>query len=236
MSTLIISASICVGALLVAWLACRRSVPLGSALIVHRRSASPQVVLDGSVQVIPGWTQAETMRLTVHPLRLRLEGATGLSCRDHIRADLEATFLVRVNPVSEDLLKVARELGCEGASDSATLEQLFSARFIEALRLVGKRLDYDELLSRRDDVRDQVLEVCGLDLDGFRLDGASIDHLEQTPLSKLDPSHRHDAQGIRKITEQTAAEAVATKRAELERDRALLELQQEHAVVRRKLH
>ncbi len=222
---------------LVLWLVCRRTVPLGSALVVSRSNGASQVVFGGSVLVFPGSAAVETMKLMVHPIRVRLEGATGLSCRDHIRADIEAIFYVRVNACEEDVLKVARILGCEGASDLATLEQRFSVRFIEALRLVGKRVEFNDILRGRDDFRDQVAAVCSVGHpDGFLLEEVSIHHLEQTPISKLDPTNLHDAQGIRKITEQTSAELVAKKQAELQRDQALLKLQQAHAGVQRRLH
>jgi hypothetical protein len=52
--------------------------------------------------------------------------------------------------------------------------------------------------------------VIGTDLNGYSLEDAAIDFLEQTPLSSLDPKNILDAQGIRKITELTAIEAVRT--------------------------
>ena len=42
------------------------------------------------------------------------------------------------------------------------------------------------------------------------LEDAAIDYLEQTPLQRLDPNNILDAQGIRKITELTAAQNVQT--------------------------
>jgi uncharacterized membrane protein YqiK len=44
-------------------------------------------------------------------------------------------------------------------------------------------------------------------LNGFVLDDAAIDFLEQTPLTMLDPDNILDAEGIKKITELTAGQA-----------------------------
>jgi uncharacterized membrane protein YqiK len=52
--------------------------------------------------------------------------------------------------------------------------------------------------------------VIGTDLNGYSLEDAAIDFLEQTPMHSLDPKNILDAQGIRKITELTAVEAVRT--------------------------
>ncbi|CAM5688267.1 hypothetical protein SCALM49S_09791 [Streptomyces californicus] len=55
-----------------------------------------------------------------------------------------------------------------------------------------------------------MIQVIGTDLNGYHLDDAAIDFLEQTPMSQLDGSNILDAQGIRKITELTAIEHVRT--------------------------
>jgi uncharacterized membrane protein YqiK len=45
--------------------------------------------------------------------------------------------------------------------------------------------------------------VIGKDLNGFVLDDAAIDYLEQTPIEALDRDNIMDAEGIRKITALT---------------------------------
>ncbi|MNM96686.1 Inner membrane protein YqiK [compost metagenome] len=52
--------------------------------------------------------------------------------------------------------------------------------------------------------------MIGNDLNGYALEDVAIDYLEQTPKSLLDPSNILDAEGIRKITELTAAQNVIT--------------------------
>ena len=193
---------------------------------------------------VPILQQLQIMDLSVKKLEVVRKGKDGLICEDNIRADIEVVFYVRVNDEKSevdgksdfhDIKTVATQVGCEPASEIELLKQLFEAKFSEALKTVGKRLDFDELLAQRDAFRDEVFSVIGRDLNGFVLDDLAIDHLEQTPVSQLDPDNILDARGIRKVTERVAAEAVAAKQAELERDRALLALQEEHDALRRKL-
>ncbi len=90
------------------------------------------------------------------------------------------------------------------------MQELFSAKFSEALKTVGKQLDFVDLYTKRDEFRDRIIAVIGTDLNGYSLEDAAIDFLEQTPIDQLDPRNILDAQGIRKITELTAAENVRT--------------------------
>jgi uncharacterized membrane protein YqiK len=84
---------------------------------------------------------------------------------------------------------------------------LFDAKFSEALKTVGKRFDFIQLYEDRDKFRDEILKVIGMDLNGFVLEDAAIDYLEQTPIEMLDPDNILDSEGIKKITELTATQA-----------------------------
>ncbi|NEE61034.1 flotillin family protein, partial [Streptomyces sp. SID8455] len=84
------------------------------------------------------------------------------------------------------------------------IQEFFAAKFSEALKTVGKQLDFVDLYTKREEFRDRIIQVIGTDLNGYHLDDAAIDFLEQTPMSQLDGANILDAQGIRKITELTA--------------------------------
>ncbi len=186
-----------------------RKVDQGRALIINKISKEPEVTFTGGL-VIPVIHRAEIMEISVKTIEIDRRGHEGLICADNIRADIKVTFFVRVNKTKDDVLKVAQAIGCDRASDQRTLEELFNAKFSEALKTVGKRLQFEQLYTRREDFKDQIIEVIGRDLNGYVLDDAAIDFLEQTPLAKLDPQNILDAQGIRKITEMTAASNVKT--------------------------
>ena len=186
-----------------------RQVEQGRALIVNTSGKEPVVAFTGGF-VWPVINKAETMDLSVKTIEIDRRGKEGLICNDNIRADINVTFFVRVNKTREDVLKVAQSIGCVRASDHATLNELFTAKFAEALKTVGKHFNFEELYTKRDAFKDKIIEVIGQDLNGFILDDAAIDYLEQTPLEALDKDNIMDADGIRKITEITVQHNVQT--------------------------
>lgn len=184
-------------------------VEQGQALIVNKRGKDPEVTFTGG-WVFPIWHKAEFMDLSVRTVDIDRRGKEGLICRDNIRADIRVTFFVRVNKTKEDVIQVAQNIGCRRASDPETLDRLFAAKFSEALKTVGKQMDFEDLYTQREKFRDAIIEVIGRHLNGYYLEDAAIDHLEQTPVSNLDPENILDAQGIKKITELTAQEHIRT--------------------------
>lgn len=197
-----------------------RKVDQGHALIINKVSKDPVVTFTGGV-VLPVIHRAELMDISVKAIEIDRRGKEGLICQDNIRADIKVAFFVRVNKTAEDVLKVAQAIGCQRASNQATLEQLFVAKFSEALKTVGKRLDFEELYIKRDEFKDQIIQVIGKDLNGYALEDAAIDYLEQTTLDALDPHNILDAQGIRKITAITAEQNVQTNELKQEERKAI---------------
>ncbi|MFJ1566559.1 flotillin family protein [Streptomyces erythrochromogenes] len=185
-----------------------RKVEQGKALIVSKMR-KVDVTFTGQV-VLPVLHKAEVMDISVKAIEISRTGRDGLICQDNIRADIRISFFVRVNKTAEDVIKVAQAIGTARASDKATLQELFSAKFSEALKTVGKQMDFTDLYTMREELRSRIIEIIGIDLNGYSLEDAAIDYLEQTPLAQLDAGNILDAQGIRKITELTAIENVRT--------------------------
>ena len=214
-------------------------VEQGYAMIVNTLRSEPDVTFTGRM-VYPIIHKSEIMDIALKTIEIDRSGNEGLICRDNIRADIKVKFFVRVNKTAEDVLKVAQGIGCQRASSPEILEELFSAKFSEALKTVGKSLDFVDLYQARDHFRDEIIRQIGDDLSGYVLEDAAIDYLEQTPLVKLDSNNILDAQGIKKITELTAVEHVRTnelrrneemqiKKKDVETQEALLELERQQA-------
>jgi uncharacterized membrane protein YqiK len=193
-------------------------VEQGQALIVNTLSAVPKVTFTGSI-VWPVIYKKEVMKISVITLEIDRRGKDGLICKDNLRADITVAFYLRVNETTEDVLKVAKAVGVERASNKDAVNELFNAKFSEALKTVGKQMEFLELFENRIQFRDKIVQVIGDDLNGYALEDVAIDYLEQTPKSALDPNNILDSQGIRKITEITAKQNVETNR--LERDEEL---------------
>lgn len=193
-------------------------VPQGTALIVNDMSSTPKVHFTGAL-VYPVIYLKEFMRISLITLEVDRRGKDGLICKDNMRADITVAFYLRVNETQEDVLKVAKAIGVDRASDRAAVNELFNAKFSEALKTVGKQFDFVQLFENRQDFRDRIVEVIGNDLNGYVLEDVAIDYLEQTSKASLDPSNILDAEGIRKITQLTAAQNVITN--DLERNEEL---------------
>ncbi|MFI8243097.1 flotillin family protein [Streptomyces sp. NPDC085866] len=189
-----------------------RKVDQGRALIVSK-TRKVDVTFTGQV-VLPVLHKAEMMDISVKTIEISRSGRDGLICRDNIRADIRISFFVKVNKTEADVIKVAQNVGTERASHQDTLQELFHAKFSEALKTVGKQMDFTDLYTKREELRYHIIELIGVDLNGYHLEDAAIDYLEQTPLTQLDPANVLDAQGIRKITELTAIEHVRTNEAQ----------------------
>ncbi len=193
-------------------------VEQGQALIVNTLASVPKVSFTGSI-VWPVIYKKEVMKISVITLEIDRRGKDGLICKDNLRADITVAFYLRVNETTEDVLKVAKAVGVERASNKDAVNELFNAKFSEALKTVGKQLEFLELFENRIQFRDKIVEVIGDDLNGYVLEDVAIDYLEQTPKSALDPYNILDSQGIRKITEITAKQNIETNR--LEKDEEL---------------
>lgn len=178
----------------------------GQAL-VRTGAGGIKVSFNGMI-VIPVLHKLEVMDISLNTITIERDGKDGLVCKDNLRADIKVAFYVRVNEMVEDVKRVAQTVGCNRASSKEALRLLFDAKFSEALKTVGKKFEFVDLYNQRDEFRREIIDIIGTDLNGYVLDDAAIDFLEQTPLTSLDPNNILDAEGIKKITEITAREAV----------------------------
>jgi len=214
-------------------------VPQGTALIVNDMTPDPKVHFTGAL-VYPVIYKKELMRISLITLEIDRRAKDGLICKDNMRADITVAFYLRVNETREDVLKVAKSLGAERASDREAVGDLFNAKFSEALKTVGKQIDFVKLFEDRIFFREKIVEVIGDDLNGYALEDVAIDYLEQTSKQSLDPDNILDAEGIRKITEITAKsniltnefernEELAMKKKNVETKEAMLALERQQA-------
>ncbi|MFU7558550.1 flotillin family protein [Stieleria sp. JC731] len=176
--------------------------------IVRTGRGAMRVATGEGMMVFPVIHRYELMDLSLKSFEISRQGSEGLICRDNIRADIKVAFFIRVDSSIEQIKEVAASIGAKRCSEIDTLRELFDAKFSEALKTVGKQFDFVELYEERDKFKAEILKVIGTDLNGYCLDDAAIDYLEQTPLSMLSPNNILDAEGIKKITELTAAEKV----------------------------
>lgn len=181
-----------------------RKASQGQALV--RTGVGGTRVSFNGMLVFPVFHRLEVMDISLKSFTLERLGKDGLICKDNMRADIKVTFFIRVNPQPGDVQNVAQSIGTARASDRDLLMELFDAKFSEALKTVGKNFDFVALYSDRDGFKHAMLELIEKEgeLNGYSLESAAIDYLEQTKLDYLDPENILDAEGIRKITRLTA--------------------------------
>ncbi len=197
-----------------------RKVEPGKALIIispFSPKKKMSVKFSGGI-VLPMLHRPEIMDISTKVMTISRRGTDGLICMDNIRADIDVNFYIRVNSNEDDVLQVATSIGCARASTHETLNELFQAKFSEALKTVGKQMEFEELFQERSKFKEQIIKSIGRDLNGYRLEDTAIDYLEQTPIEELDEKNIMDSEGIKKITELTTIQAVRTNEINREKD------------------
>jgi uncharacterized membrane protein YqiK len=184
-----------------------KKVHQGQALI-RTGFGGTKVATDKGLYVIPVFHRVEIMDVSVKKIQIERQQHEGLICKDNMRADIKVAFFVRVNNDISYIKKVAQTIGVARASRIETLEDLFEAKFSEALKTVGKKFNFIDLYEARSEFRDEIVNIIGTDLNGYTLEDCAIDFLEQTPITHLKPDNILDAEGIKKITELTANQNV----------------------------
>ena len=198
---------------------CFRKIEKGTALI--RTGLGETKVTFTGMMVYPVIHRAEHMDISLKRIEIDRTAKNGLICKDNMRADIKVAFFVRVNNVKEEVIRVAEAIGCDRASSEMEIRVLFDAKFSEALKTVGKQFDFIQLYEERDTFREEILKCIGTDLNGFVLDDAAIDYLEQTPIESLDPDNILDAEGIKKITELTANQAKLSNNIQRDKEKVI---------------
>ncbi len=188
-----------------------KKVEPGKAMIIISPFAKngPKVTFVGAL-VFPIIHKVEIMDISTKVMTVTRKGTDGLICKDNIRADITVHYYIRVNKNEDDVRQVATSIGCQRASAYETLNELFQAKFSEALKTVGKQMDYEELFQERTIFKEEIIKTIGRDLNGYKLEDTAIDYLAQTPLEQLDPNDIMDSHGIKKITELTSEQAIQT--------------------------
>ncbi len=196
-----------------------RKVHQGKAIV--RNGVGGVKVSFSGIFVIPILHHMEIIDISVKRVVIDRQGEEGLICMDNMRADIKVAFFVRVNKTVEDVLKVAQSIGCDRASNLETLRELFEAKFSEALKTVGKQFNFVDLYNSRERFKEEILKIIGTDLNGYVLDDAAIDFLEQTPLESLKPNNILDAEGIKKITKLTSEQLILANQIKREKEKVI---------------
>jgi uncharacterized membrane protein YqiK len=156
---------------------CYRKVRPGEALVLSTPRGN--VVRRGGTIVLPLLHHADAIDLTVVPIRIERTQRRRALTSGHVRVEIDATFLLRVNATNDDILTVANSVGCARATNPTELMALFGPKFTSVLITIVAHFCFDELRPKRDDLQDKIIEMIGRDLNGYVLDDVAIDHVER---------------------------------------------------------
>ena len=195
--------------------------PIHGKALVRSGKGGTKIAFEKGFFVIPVFHRLEIMDITLKTIAIERLGVDGLICKDNVRADIKVAFFIRVNNTFEHAKDVAFSIGCQRASTQETLENLFDAKFSEALKTIGKRFNFVDLYNERDEFRKQIVGILGTNLNGYLLDDCAIDYLEQTPLETMKENNILDSEGIKKIIELTSDQQIKANLIRREKDKII---------------
>lgn len=187
LALVLVVAGVGMGAMVVGGLVIAKSwhrVPADRALLVTMANRQ-RVVFEGGALVFPILGKAEWIELGLRLVRLR---ARGVRTAGDLRLDIDATAYLRIARTSDDVLQVARTIGCARASSQEALDELFVPKLTDALASIAAHLR--DPRSEREEYRDRVLDLIGRDLGGFCIDDLVFERIERAGHTAHDPDGR----------------------------------------------
>ena len=161
---------------LIQFMLCFRKVRQGQA-IVRNGVGGTRVSFNGMI-ALPGVHQVEYMDISMKRIEIERKAGKGLICKDNHPADIKAVFFLSVNQTPQDVLHIARSLGCANAGTMETIHGLFDTKFSEALKSAARNFNLAQLHQEPDQFKSEVLKVIGTELNGFILNDFDIEFIE----------------------------------------------------------
>jgi len=148
-------------------------VKQGTALIVTDMSSKAKVYFT-NVMVYPVINTTELTKISVVPLEFHFHDDKSLLTADNKKVELSLTFYLKVNETSEDVLLAAKSVGASKTADKDTINNLFSAKFIETSKVSCRNVEYSSLFDNVEDFRNKVFNYIGDDLYGYALEDVAV--------------------------------------------------------------
>ena len=171
---------------------------------VRTGGGGQKVVIDGIAFVIPVIHTVKDVNMTTVKIEVSRNGREALILKDKLRADVSATFFLKVKNDQEAIADAARTLGT-GTTDVNELKRLIEDKLASAIRDVAANMTLSELHEQRNQFVQQVHATVTQDLtkNGLELESVSLTKLDQTDMSFLNPNNSFDAEGLTILTKLT---------------------------------
>lgn len=175
---------------------------------VRTGGGGQKVVIDGIAFVIPVIHTVKDVNMTTVKIEVSRNGREALILKDKLRADVSATFFLKVKNDQEAIADAARTLGT-GTTDVNELKRLIEDKLASAIRDVAANMTLSELHEQRNQFVQQVHATVTQDLtkNGLELESVSLTKLDQTDMSFLNPNNSFDAEGLTILTKLTTTKS-----------------------------
>lgn len=121
------------------------------------------------------WQKTELVDVTLKTLDLSIAGV----CKDGQGVLLKVAFFIKVNRLTDDVIRVAREVGGPRSFQPDIAADLFASKFEAAVAKATAGFSYDQLSTDREELRDVILlEIMrGHDLQGYHLEDVAVQRI-----------------------------------------------------------
>ncbi len=184
--------------------------PSADEAYVRTGMGGRKLIVDGGALYIPGIHQMKRVQLNVIELGVERTGSDALLTQDNLRADVSASFYVKVMKAEEDILQAAATLPEVTRGSVGEIERLIQNKLVAALRAAAANRSLADLNTKRKEFAEEVQASLAEDLqaNGLTLESVNILRLDQAPHDTLNPdTNVFDAQGA-----TTAARLVAEQK------------------------
>lgn len=163
-----------------------------------------KVIMDGGALVFPILHETQDINMTTLKLIVSRKNEQALITKDRLRVDINAEFYLRVKSTKEAISMAAQTLGAKTLNERDLLT-LMEGKLVDVLRSTAAGMNMSELHEKRSDFVQQVQQSVAEDLikNGLELEAISLTGLDQTDIQYFNEQNVFDAEGLKKIVEQT---------------------------------
>ena len=156
--------------------------PLPNEAIIRTGVGGTLAITGKGIFVLPLLHQASRIDLSIKSFVLEFPETAPLPIKDTSQITLSATVNLRIS--NDNILLAMAKHGGQKASSQQYIESLFSPQFDEAIRIVGRRFNYQSLKSDLEEFKLAIIEHCGEpeDLHGFELVALSLSSVTRVHL------------------------------------------------------
>ncbi|MCH2043628.1 MAG: hypothetical protein MK212_05760 [Saprospiraceae bacterium] len=171
--------------------------------IVRTGVGGGKAAYNSGIFIIPVFHSFEEMDISMKYIDVACLGEEGIFTKDGFKANVKARFQISVKHDFESIIETAQMLGCEQASDQATLDKLFKAIFQNALTVCTEQFDFLAIDNDKTALQEAIanhLAKTDINWVGFELHQSTIEEFKQISLAELEKSENiRDIRAYRRV-------------------------------------